>query len=136
MFKAWWDGDDRRLTQDVTDILFGTISYFDYKEDFYHAFVAGLFSGAGYDVRMNSEQGLGRADIIVKDQESRRAVVIEVKRPGKDSSDLEKECDEAVKQIEEKQYAKNLEMEGYITVLCYGAAFLGKRCLVKLAEKM
>lgn len=135
LFKAWWGGDDRRLTQDVTDILFGTISYFDYKEDFYHAFVAGLFSGAGYDVRTNSEQGLGRADIIVKDQESRRAIVIEVKWSGKDSSDLEKECDEAVKQIEEKKYAKNLEMEGYITILCYGAAFLGKRCLIKLAAK-
>lgn len=31
------------LTEDVADILFDTISYFNYKEDFYQGFVAGLF---------------------------------------------------------------------------------------------
>ena len=134
LFEAWWSGEDEQLTRDVTDILFSTISYFDYKEDFYHAFVAGLFSGAGYDVRTNSEQGTGRADIIVKEQERRRAIVIEVKWSGKDDSDLEKECAEAIRQIEKKQYMKNLLLEGYTTVLCYGAAFKGKRCLIRLAD--
>lgn len=127
LFEAWWSGEDEQLPRDVTDILFSTISYFDYKEDFYHAFVAGLFSGAGYDVRTNSEQGTGRADIIVKEQERRRAIVIKVKWSGKDDSDLEKECAEAIRQIEKKQYMKNLLLEGYTTVLCYGAAFKGKR---------
>ncbi|MDO4308583.1 MAG: AAA family ATPase [Eubacteriales bacterium] len=152
LFQAWWNGDADALTQEVTNILFGTISYFDYKEDFYHAFVAGLFSGAGYDVRTNSENGccvpvarvkhrpersgdLGRADIVVKEQERRRAIVIEAKWPGKGSAGLEKECAEALKQIEDKQYMKNLLLEGYTTVLCYGAAFRGKTCLIKLAEK-
>lgn len=82
----------------MTDILFGTISYFDYREDFYHAFVAGLFSGAGYDVRTNSEQGTGRADIVVKEPERRRAIVIEAKWPGRYDSDLEKECADALQQ--------------------------------------
>ena len=135
LFSAWWNGDEDKLTQDVTDILFGTISYFDYKEDFYHAFVAGLFSGAGYDVRTDSEQGTGRADIVVKEQERRRAIVIEIKWPGKGEASLEKECAAALKQIKDRQYVKNLEMEGYTMILCYGAAFLGKRCLIKLAEK-
>lgn len=134
LFKAWWNGDAKKLTQEVTDILFGTISYFDYKEDFYHAFVAGLFSGAGYDVRTNSEQGTGRADIVVKEQKRRRAIVIEAKWPGKEGASLEKECADALKQIEDKQYMKNLQIEGYTTVLCYGAAFLGKTCLIKLAD--
>jgi len=135
LFKAWWSGDGERLTQDVADILFGTISYFDYKEDFYHAFVAGLFSGAGYDVRTNSEQGTGRADIVVKDQEHRRAIVIETKWPGREKADLERECSAALRQIEDKQYRRNLRLEGYTTILCYGAAFLGKTCLIKLADK-
>lgn len=135
LFQAWWSGDEQRLTKDVTDILFETISYFDYREDFYHAFVAGLFSGAGYDVRTNSEQGTGRADIVVREQSRRRAIVIEVKWPGRESSDLQGECAAALKQIEEKQYMKNLLLEGYTTVLGYGAAFLGKTCLIKLAGK-
>ena len=130
-FREWWNGEDGRLTQEVSDILFDTISYFDYKEDYYHAFVTGLFSGAGYEVKSNSEQGTGRADIIVKEQRHRRALVIEVKWPNK-GADLEKECREALGQIREKQYARQLRIEGYKTILCYGAAFLGKECVIKV----
>ena len=136
LFRAWWSGDEERLTQEVTDILFGTISYFDYKEDFYHAFVAGLFSGAGYQVQTNSEQGTGRADIVIKEPARRRAIVIEVKWPGREGGSLEKECEDALKQIKEKQYGRNLQLEGYQTVLCYGAAFLGKLCLIRLADEV
>jgi len=135
LFKAWWSGDTDALTEEVTNILFGTISYFDYKEDFYHAFMAGLFSGAGYDVSTNSEQGMGRADIVITDPDHRRAIVIETKWTRGNRDDLEKCCDEALEQIKEKQYMRNLLDEGYKTVLCYGAAFRGKLCLIKLAEK-
>lgn len=131
-FQNWWEGKDEKLTQDISDILFGTISYFDYKEDYYHAFVTGLFSGVGYDVKSNSEQGTGRADIIVRDQRCRRALVIEVKWSGKKSSNLKKECEEALKQIKENQYTKQLQLEGYKTILCYGAAFQGKECLIQV----
>lgn len=136
LFKAWWDGDTEKLTQEITDILFDTISYFDYKEDYYHAMVTGMFLGAGYGVKSNSEAGTGRADIIIKEQRRRRALVIEVKWSGKkeNGSSLEKECVEALQQIEKKQYKKNLELEGYKTVLCYGAAFRGKTCLIKMAD--
>lgn len=115
---------------EVSDILFDTISYFDYKEDFYHAFLAGLFSGAGYEVKSNSEQGTGRADIIIRERQHRRAIVIEAKWPKK-GSDLEKECREALEQIKLKQYGRNLQIEGFTSVLYYGAAFWGKECLIK-----
>ena len=136
LFQAWWGGDVKTLTQEITDLLFDTISYFDYKEDYYHAFVTGMFIGAGYAVKSNSEAGTGRADVIIKEQRRRRALVIEVKWPGKKEKEnsLEKECAEALQQIEKKQYKKNLELEGYRTVLCYGAAFRGKTCLIKIAE--
>ena len=135
LFEAWWDGDAEKLTQEITDILFDTISYFDYKEDYYHAMVTGMFLGAGYAVKSNSEAGTGRADVIIKEQRHRRALVIEVKWSGKkgNGDSLEKECADALQQIEKEQYKKNLELEGYKTVLCYGAAFRGKTCLIKLA---
>ena len=132
-FQEWWNGEDQKLTEDVSNILFDTISYFDYKEDFYHAFVTGLFSGAGYEVRSNSEAGTGRADIIVKEHRHRRAIVLEAKWAGK-SSDLEKECAEALNQITQKQYAKSLRLEGFTTILCYGVAFRGKNCLIRLGS--
>ncbi|MCD7766282.1 MAG: ATP-binding protein [Lachnospiraceae bacterium] len=136
LFSEWWNGEDEKLTDDVSDILFDTISYYDYKEDFYHAFVAGMFSGAGYEVKSNSEQGKGRADIIIKERRRRRAIVIEAKWPGKrKDATLQSECQEALDQIERMQYARTLRVEGYRTVLCYGAAFLGKDCLIRLARE-
>lgn len=98
-------------------------------------FDEGLFSGTGYDVRTNSEQGTGRADIVIKEQSRRRAIVIETKWTGKRGDSLERECADALEQIKEKQYMKKLQTEGYMTVLCYGAAFCGKTCLIKLADE-
>lgn len=118
------------MTKEVSDILFDTISYFNCKEDYYQGFVSGLFSGAGYEVKSDMEYGEGQADIVVKERRHRRAIVIEAKWPGKAAS-LEAECREALAQIEEKQYVRNLQIEGYQTILCYGAAFLGKECLIR-----
>ncbi|MCC8103096.1 MAG: ATP-binding protein [Clostridiales bacterium] len=135
LFHEWWNGEDEKLTKNVSDILFDTISYFDYKEDFYHAFLAGMFSGAGYEVKSNSEQGKGRADITIKERRHRRAIVIEAKWTGKKKgSTLESECQEALDQIQKEQYTRNLQIEGYRTILCYGAAFLGKDCLIRRAD--
>lgn len=133
LFRAWWNGEAEQLTKKVTDILFKTISYYDYREDYYHAFVVGMFVGSGYSVKSNSEQGTGRADVVVTDRAHRSAIVIEVKWPGKEGYSLESACNDALKQIEEKQYMGNLQLEGYTTIYCYGAAFLGKTCLIKLA---
>lgn len=129
LFDAWWNGEDGKLTETVTDLLFDTISYYDYKENYYHAFVAGLFSGAGYEVSSNKEQGTGRADIVVKDRPNRRAIIIEVKRSEKEEM-MQKDCKKALEQIRQKQYAKSF-LKGYRTVLCYGAAFFEKECLIK-----
>lgn len=127
-FYAWWNGDAAKLTKEITDILFATISYFDYREDYYHAFTAGLFVGAGYEVASNSEQGTGRADILIKDRKNRRAIVIETKRSRTEAS-MQKDCLDALEQIERRQYAKSL-LKGYTTILCYGAAFFEKQSLL------
>lgn len=113
----------------MSDILFDTSSYFDYKEDYYHAFVAGLFSGDGYEVSSNSNQGTGRADVVVKDRKNRRAIIIETKRSTSVAA-MEKDCGKALLQIEKRQYADTLIMKGFETVHCYGAAFWGKQCLI------
>lgn len=114
----------------LSNILFDTISYHDYQESFYHAFLAGLFSGAGYIVESNYEHGLGRSDVVIKDRKHRRAILFEAKHAA-DEAMLEKDCDSALAQIKKKQYDKGLEREGYRSVLCYGIAFYKKECLVK-----
>ena len=128
LFDAVWKGNIQELQGELNRLLRRTISYHDYKEDFYHAFLAGIFAGAGYMVESNKEYGDGRSDVVVKDQINGRVAVFEAKYT-RQLEKLENECDEALKQIENQMYAKQLE-EDYDEVLCYGIAFFKKRCMV------
>ena len=129
LFEAVWSGDCELLTQEVTKLLRKTISYHDYKEDFYHAFLAGIFAGAGYSVESNKEHGEGRSDIVVRDTENGRVAIFEVKLAGT-LEQMESKSVEAVGQIENRMYAKDFE-DDYDQILCYGIAFFRKRGLVK-----
>ena len=129
LMDALWDSDEGRATEIVSDLLWDTISYNDYHEDYYHAFLAGVFVGRGYGVESNKEKGLGRPDILLKDRKNRRAIIIEAKIAAK-VSDLDRECDKAIKQIIDEKYAEGLY--GYEKILCYGIAFFQKQAKVKL----
>lgn len=129
LFTAVWNGDTEQMSVEMNRLLRQTISYYDYREDFYHAFLAGIFAGAGYMVESNKEYGEGRSDIVVKDLRDGRAAVFEVKY-AKRLTDLEQECEKAVMQIDDRMYAKTLE-DRYDQVSCFGIAFYKKRCLIQ-----
>lgn len=129
LFTAVWNGDTEQMSVEMNRLLRQTISYYDYREDFYHAFLAGIFAGAGYMVESNKEYGEGRSDIVVKDLRDGRAAVFEVKY-AKRLTDLEQECEKAVMQIDDRIYAKTLE-DRYDQVSCFGIAFYKKRCLIQ-----
>lgn len=129
LFAAVWNGDTEQMSVEMNRLLRQTISYYDYREDFYHAFLAGIFAGAGYMVESNKEYGEGRSDIVVKDLRDGRAAVFEVKY-AKWLTDLEQECEKAVMQIDDRMYAKTLE-DRYDQVSCFGIAFYKKRCLIQ-----
>ena len=129
LFAAAWNGDTEQMSVEMNRLLRQTISYYDYREDFYHAFLAGIFAGAGYMVESNKEYGEGRSDIVVKDLRDGRAAVFEVKY-AKRLTDLEQECEKAVMQIDDRMYAKTLE-DRYDQVSCFGIAFYKKRCLIQ-----
>lgn len=128
LFASIWNGDDKKATTEISKLLRRTISYYDYREDFYHAFFAGIFAGAGYVVQSNKEHGEGRSDIIVQDYAGDRLAVFEVKYSRK-LEDLEADCEKAISQIDEKMYAKEFQ-DTYAEVICYGIAFYKKRCKI------
>ena len=76
LFDAVWSGNSEHITKEMNSLLRRTISYHDYKEDFYHAFLAGIFTGAGYMVDSNKEHGEGRSDIVVYDSLNARVAVL------------------------------------------------------------
>lgn len=129
LFKALWNEDAGRLSDLISELLFETISYHDYAESFYHAFLAGLFANAGYIVESNYESGLGRPDLVIKDKKKRQAVIMEMKIADSVES-MQKAEERALKQIEEMCYADSIYAQGYQKVIKYGAAFYRKSCLV------
>ena len=129
LFDAVWNGDSERITKEMNSLLRRTISYHDYKEDFYHAFLAGIFTGAGYMVDSNKEHGEGRSDVVVYDFINARVAIFEAKYT-KVLDNLENECDIALQQINDRMYAKEYE-DDYDEILCYGISFFKKRCMVR-----
>ena len=133
LFDALWKGDARGVQEYINDTLFDTISFYDYQESYYHAFLAGLLSRKGYVVKFNQENGLGRSGITVKDRKNRRAVVVETKVTDSENR-LDSACDRALKQIAEKQYAAAIKESGYKQVISIGIAFYQKQCCVKVSK--
>ena len=129
LFASVWNGDCEIITNEMNRLLRKTISYHDYKEDFYHAFLAGIFTGAGYVVESNKEHGEGRSDVVVHDSENGRLAIFETKY-SKRMENMDSDCDKALQQIRKRMYAEEYE-EDYDQIFCYGISFFRKRCLVR-----
>ena len=129
LFDAVWTGNADILTKEIGTLLRMTISYHDYKEDFYHAFLAGIFAGAGYVVESNKEHGEGHSDIVIYDDHEGKVAIFEAKK-SQNPEDMKLDCEKAIKQINEKMYANEFE-DAYDEILCYGISFFKKRCLIK-----
>ena len=129
LFEAVWNGDADTITKEMNKLLRKTISYHDYREDFYHAFLAGIFAGAGYMVESNREHGEGRSDVVVYDAANGNVAVFEAKYSKKLEA-MESDCNVALCQIDSRMYTSEFEDE-YDHIFCYGISFFKKRCIVK-----
>ena len=137
-FCAAFPAGDADTIQDMLhDYLWDSISVRDTavrtttKENFYHGMVLGLLRSQGtWLVKSNAETGEGYSDISVCTPE-RIGIVIELKYAN--DGNLEAACEEALKQIESKQYAEGLKRRGMKKIIKYGMAFWGKECRVMVA---
>ena len=124
--------DAEKLEDLLCTWLTNTISCFDEQENYYLGFVTGLVSGFnGYMVVSNRESGNGRFDLVVK-QRSRwhHAAILEFKVVEK-YNQMTKACEDALNQIEEKDYEASLRDEQYENIAKLGICFCQKRCRVK-----
>ena len=127
LFNALFEGDENKLSDIISNYLERTISYFDYSEEFYHAFTAGLFSSKKCYVKSNRESGLGRYDLLVADKDARKAAVLEFKAV-KREKDITSSLDKALNQIDERKY--DLDLNRY-NLICYAVVFYKKSAYVK-----
>lgn len=130
----------------MNDIALTTFSSFDIgkrpsqsaqPERFYHGFVLGLLVDLKdqYIIASNRESGYGRYDIMmIPKNKNGLAFVVEFKvQNSKKESSLSVTADNALNQIEDRQYDKELEIRGVNSdkIVHYGFAFSGKQVLIK-----
>lgn len=135
MYQAMLSGNAEEFEEMIRQQLFGSISYYDSEEDFYHGFLLGLLLPLqNYEVLSNREKGNGRPDIVlIPYDERKQAVILELKHVKK-MTQMEWGCEEAMKQIKDQQYEEGLVEEGYLNVVKYGICFCKKSCLVRKSE--
>ena len=148
--EALLAGDLDYMNQFINQVVLQTFSSFDTgkkpseelePERFYHGFVLGLIVDlAGkYRITSNRESGFGRYDVIMEPlEENLDAIIMEfkVQNTAKEKS-LEQTVQNALRQIEEKQYDIELLSRGITKerIRHYGFAFRGKKVLIGNQEK-
>lgn len=130
-YRAILNRDVKTMERELSMNLMETVSFYDYKEDYYHGYTAGLLKFMeGYIVKSNRESGLGRSDILVLSAPYDGVAVIIETKVADTFAELEDAAKKALAQIEEKQYDAELKLEGYHTFFKYGFAFYKKLCRV------
>ena len=132
-------GDAPKTELLLTELLRRHVSVHDVTETqdeaFYHAFVLGMLVSLEptHRVRSNRESGLGRADLLlIPKKEGLPGVVLEFKRR-KGAATLEQLAEDALKQIQAKDYSR--ELEGATVVHRLRVAFSGKEIVVRGEER-
>ena len=129
LYKALLGRNAQDFSEQITDLLRKTISFYDSTESFYHGLISGLLSGnVYYKVESNRETGDGRSDLVLYQQDvAQNAVILEFKVCGKNET-ADEAAKRALKQINDRDYASKAREDGYKNIIKYGVAFKGKMC--------
>ena len=142
------NGDIEIFKKELKKILLENVGIFDvsgiYREQFYHGLMLGIILTLKneYEITSNNFSGKGRYDLLLKPknlEKRKEGIILELKvvnamenlSEDKIFEKLENECDIALQQIEEKEYASVLKNSEVENVLKIGIAFFGKEVAVK-----
>jgi hypothetical protein len=129
-------GDAKTFQDELSSLLAETISFMDSAENFYHGFMAGALSRIkGFSMRSNRESGDGRSDLVLyRDNGKNSTAVIFELKIAKEFDKLPAASENALKQIEDKNYAAEWVKEGYNIIVKYGVGFYRKRCDIRVGR--
>ena len=148
MSNALREGNISDFEKYLKEVLLENVGIFDvsgiYREQFYHGLMLGIILTLKneYEITSNNFAGKGRYDLLLKPknlEKRKEGIILELKvvnvmenlSEDKIFEKLENECDIALQQIEEKEYASVLKNSEVENVLKIGIAFFGKEVAVK-----
>ena len=139
LMRALLRGDAERVQYGFESYLEKLASFYDTakgNEAFYHGFVLGMTAilVPAYDVRSNRESGRGRYDLAAIPLEKGRSGFLLEFKTAASAEELEAKAQEALAQIEEKDYLADFRTRGVENVHRYGIAFCGKKVQVAYQE--
>lgn len=146
--QAMIEDDVQAMNTYMNKVALQTFSYFDIgkkpseeePERFYHGFVLGMMVELAdrYVITSNRESGYGRYDIMLESLNPEMdSMIIEFKVQNENEKELSDTVQEALRQIEKKNYQANLTAKGIPEkkIRKYGFAFCGKKVLIGSQNK-
>ncbi len=117
----------------LQEMFYIAVSYYDVgkEEKYYHNLILGFVFGLSdkYEIRSNREYGTGRVDLLLKAKDNKLPDYIFEFKVSKKKEDLEKDCKEALKQIEKRKYG--IELKNPVEI---GMSFFEKEFEILIKE--
>ncbi|MBR3458709.1 MAG: AAA family ATPase [Selenomonadaceae bacterium] len=131
MLEAMTSGNVSKFADKLTLLLKDFVSYHDMDknpENFYHGLMLGLsvLLDGEYRIESNRESGYGRFDLAFFPLKKANAGVIIELKAAKSTGELSKLAQNAIQQIKDKEYTRELERQGVKCIWKYGIAVHGK----------
>ena len=131
MLDAMLCGNKDDFADTLRLILLENVSVHDaaYPETFYHGMMLGfsLLLDGRYEIESNKESGYGRFDLVFIPKDKDKAGVIMEFKKAQSEDALDAKAEEALKQIEDKEYMTAFAKRGIQKIWKYGIAFCGKK---------
>ncbi len=134
--ESLYSRDTKKLQEGIEEYMKKSISFYDAgTEGFYHGLVLGLMAlmDNQYRIRSNRESGDGRYDISLFPKENKYPGMIMELKWDKNLSEKELNSlsEEALNQINEKEYDTEMKAGGTTDIIKFGIAFSGKKVKIR-----
>jgi hypothetical protein len=139
LLQALLKTDFQTFTELLKEMVLAVLSFHDTSgaepEKVYHAFVLGLLTHLmdSYQIRSNRESGYGRYDVLmIPLNKNEPGFIFEFKKINKPKEkNVEQAMQSALNQIQEKQYAVELQEQGIKEIWGIGVVVKGKKVWVE-----
>ena len=131
-------GDMYKFEDRLKYIFMTSPSHFDFKQEEanYHLFILGMLIQLKreYKVKSNLETGYGRTDVLVLPYDKNKLGFVFEFKVSKNIEELEEKAEEALKQIDEKNYEVIMQDEKIEHYFKIGMSFYKKELAIKYQE--